>query len=527
VPLDTRERGERIDQLAFGQRVFGRAGPGDTAPVLTTIRVFPRFRMLLLALEHSGVTRPSVYIAAVQRAQQLSGFEHARLFAALGQFQGLLALIARMASVHTIDQAETESLVTSLAAVPLGHDGHYGAAMPSWIRQRLQPALAAHVQLEVRGGNAELEELVLQSVSGAYGKRTETTKTVEWEGDVYRLDIAASEQRRLRRVRQKQGGLTLDEAVSSGKEDELVTTLMAWAYALSITDVDSPVLLTGAAMRRHDFGMGPGDRTLRLKIAWAQPRQDVAVGVPWHITGSLLGLDIAFSAMALRRITADRAIDAPTLSSNEREAFAVAVALLNPYDLHDGDRDEIAAAVERGSARVAALAGHGEDVAEVASEIRMDGWRLRALKWAAANQPDRVGSFFSMTELLLLGRARAADLSAWGMSALTSAGCLCTRLPSPNQWRSLVGRPQLGLMASSVADLNLHIAVMLRKLRLPAAVAKSVLSGAMQDFIDEARPTDFNDWLTLVRTAQAVPRARIEDYVAIATADGPLVPVAQ
>ena len=82
----------------------------------------------------------------------------------------------------------------------------------------------------------------------------------------------------------------------------------------------------------------------------------------------------------------------------------------------------------------------------------------------------------------------------------------------------------MGLMASTVADLNLHIAVMLRKLRLPAAVAKAVLSAAVQDFIDEARPTDFNDWLTLVRTAQAVPRERIEDYVAVATADGPLVP---
>ena len=82
----------------------------------------------------------------------------------------------------------------------------------------------------------------------------------------------------------------------------------------------------------------------------------------------------------------------------------------------------------------------------------------------------------------------------------------------------------MGLMASTVADLNLHIAVMLRDLRLPAAVAKSVLSAAMQDFIDEARPTDFNDWLTMVRTARTVSRERIEDYVATATAAGPLVP---
>ena len=297
---------------------------------------------------------------------------------------------------------------------------------------------------------------------------------------------------------------------------------------MSIADVDSPVLLTGAVTRRHDFGAGiTREHRLRLRTAWALPRQEIAVGVPWHVTGSLLGLDIALSGLSLRRVSGERAIDAPTLSSNERDAFAVAVSLLNPFDLHDRDRDAIAAAVDRGGARVAALKNNRADVEEVATEIRMDGWRRRALKWTVAHEPDRVGSLFSMTELLFLGRGPVGDLSAWGMSALASSGCFCTRLASPNQWRSLVGRPQLGLMASTVADLNLHIAVMLRELRLPAAVAKSVLSAAVQDFIDEARPTDFNDWLTLVRTAQAVPRERIEDYVAVATANGPLVPFGQ
>ena len=36
--------------------------------------------------------------------------------------------------------------------------------------------------------------------------------------------------------------------------------------------------------------------------------------------------------------------------------------------------------------------------------------------------------------------------------------------------------------------------------------------------------TDPDDWLSLVRGAGAVPRDRIEDYVAAAAADGPLVP---
>ena len=534
VPLDTRDRGERLDQLEFGQRVFGHADAADATSALVAIRAFPRFRMLLLTLERCGVRHPAVYVTGVRRAQQLATLDSRRMFVALGQFQSALALVARMTSVHTLDVSQAEALIASLANVP-NSDGRYGGAIATWIRQQLRPALVVSPKSAAAGGErsdpGEARSGPGRSHPAGGSRRARTASDpasrVEWEGDVYRVDIAASEARRLRRVRDKQGGLSLDEALAQGKEDALAGVLMAWTYAVSLSDADSPVLLAGTVMRRHDFGSSSAEHGRRLRTAWALPRQDIAVGVPWHVTGSLLGLDIALSGLSLRRVSGDRAIDAPTLSSNERDAFAVAVALLNPFELYDRDRDAIAAAVKRGDARVAALAEDGASADDIASEIRMDGWRRRALKWSVVNDPDRVGSLFSMTELLFLGRGPIDDLSAWGMSALASSGCFCTRLASPNQWRSLVGRPQLGLMASTVADLNLHIAVMLRDLRLPAAVAKSVLSAAMQDFIDEARPTDFNDWLTLVRTAQAVPRERIEDYVAVATADGPLVPFGQ
>jgi hypothetical protein len=110
------------------------------------------------------------------------------------------------------------------------------------------------------------------------------------------------------------------------------------------------------------------------------------------------------------------------------------------------------------------------------------------------------------------------------MAMVTLQGCVCSRLTPPGRWPNLLGRPQLGLTASAVADLNLHVAIMLKELHLPAALAKVVLSGAMQDFIDEVRPTDDADWLTLSRAARIISRDRIEDYIAAATAAGPLIP---
>ena len=137
-----------------------------------------------------------------------------------------------------------------------------------------------------------------------------------------------------------------------------------------------------------------------------------------------------------------------------------------------------------------------------------------------------IPSMFSLAELLLLGGGLdGANVNAWGTTALQLEGCACTRLVLPHTWRLLSGRPQMAFMASGVPDLNLRIAAELAELGLPAALARYALAAAVLDFIEGVAPTDPNDWWTLARTAQAVPKELIEDYVAAAAAvDGPLVP---
>ena len=197
---------------------------------------------------------------------------------------------------------------------------------------------------------------------------------------------------------------------------------------------------------------------------------------------------------------------------------------MNPYVLRDEDRDIIVGAVERGRSRVLALRSDGDSFEAVADRVALDSRRRREVRWTLAHEPDAVVSMFSLTELLLIGGADLRPLDAWGMIGLASSGCLCSRLAPAGQWWLLAGRPQLGIIATGVADLQLRVAAALKELQLPAALAKVVLSGAMQDFIDEVRPTDESDWLTLSRLARTVTREQIEDYLAVATADGPLVP---
>jgi hypothetical protein len=318
----------------------------------------------------------------------------------------------------------------------------------------------------------------------------------------------------------------LAPVMTEAVDDLLADGLLSLAYAADLGDPDGPAMLARNVALRHDFGFGRKDADVRARSIWAIPRQDFLPGVPWHVTGSVLGLDIAMASLSLKRISPDRFAEAPRLSSNERDAFAVGVALMNPRLLRDADRDAVVTAIARGRGRVAALAHGGESLASVADALGMDGWRRRGIAWMLAEDRDGISSMFSLAEFLTLGGVQSgASLEAWGTSALQAEGCACLRLTTPRRWRLLSGRPQLAFMAFGVADLNLHIAEMLGAMRLPAALERHVLLAAVLDFTEEVAPTDYNDWWSLARFAQGISRERIEDYVASATAvDGPLVP---
>jgi hypothetical protein len=167
----------------------------------------------------------------------------------------------------------------------------------------------------------------------------------------------------------------------------------------------------------------------------------------------------------------------------------------------------------------------------MADLLRLDGWRRRELAWTLAHGAGDDGA--SLLTLLTLGELAVAgggltgvNLDAWGTSALQSEGCLCTRFVLPASWRLFSGKPQLGLMAASMPDLNLQVSLVLRELGVPVALTRSVLSAAVLEFVEDVNLTDVNDWRSLVLAARATPVERIQDFVAAAAAvDGPLVPV--
>ena len=572
-------RSERLDVFSFGQRALVSTDVSTLPDALVVLRAFPRVRMLILTLERIGVRRPAVYAALVRQAERVSDLKSVRARATLGQFQSAIAFVERLTRVRTIDKKTAEALLETLAAVPFRDGRGYGGELVPWLQSQLRPAI---------GHNGPLDDTLIQALAGAGTVPVEQVwwEGRQYDVDLVTPELQRLRRGQTRRDRcpidvaldvhasARQLATTsatakdIDATIASLRElatvpdearqalekaiDELTKmrrspegnrsggvaaslfdivdmilgeSMLSLNYEVNL-DVPRGVRLAAASLAgRHDFGLAQLEHEQRVRTAWAMPRRAAAGDAPWHVEGAALGLDLAIPALALRRTHAAPPTRRPAINAGEHDIFAASVALMNPLALRDEDLRAIAEAVARGRRRVDALSGGHGDVNALAREISMDGWRRRALHWNIDHAPQSVESLFSMTDFLYLGGGRGLDLDAWGMSAMNVTGCLCTQLAAPGLWTALVGRLQPVVLAAAVADVNLRVAVALAELHLPAQIARALLAIAVQDFVDAIQMVHIDDWLARVRTAQGLTRERIEDYLAVVTVDGPLLPV--
>ncbi len=591
---DMYTRGDKLDQFAFGQRVFATAGDGDADVAASVVREMTPRRMLLLGLERIGIRDPKIYAAGLRQTRDvLDG--GADRFWTTSQQQGVLALLVRMVVTGTLTPRDGEALVQSLFALPVV-SGDFHGALADWFQRVFAPKLPRGVTWNAR------------AVAAAAGGPTPGAPILDWEGQRYNVDLAAGEQHRIVAVQDHQGGPDLDVAfllnqlgrrasqaasidavrplvseaqtllaasggllvrppVSAlppgvaprrdGREwlaraaddlDRAVRTgdlrranrageslvelgdvatghaLLSLIYAVHLGDPDGPALLGANVALRHDYGFGRGERQGRSRGPWAQPRQDFQPGIPWHVAGSLVGLDSALAPLGLHRLSMDTLAVPPRLQSIEREAFAGNVALLNARLLRDIDRDRITDAIEKGRRRVRAIQPNSPEFEKLKDEILLDGWRARTLAWVLQNEPNSVENQFSLAELLVLGEPNAT-IDAWGANGLLTYGCVCTRFPGPRIWRVVAGRPQLPMLAASTVEMNLELAQRFAAARVPAALLPSVLGTAMQDFVDQVDTADPGDRMPVIWYSRGITRNALEDAVAAtATFDGPLIP---
>jgi hypothetical protein len=81
------------------------------------------------------------------------------------------------------------------------------------------------------------------------------------------------------------------------------------------------------------------------------------------------------------------------------------------------------------------------------------------------------------------------------------------------------------MFVSGFADLSLRLAELLADMQMPASLLGPVLASATLDFVNTGVSRDEDDRRGLVEFVQALDKQRLEQYLALLTTDGPLVPI--
>ncbi len=307
-------------------------------------------------------------------------------------------------------------------------------------------------------------------------------------------------------------------------DDLLGRGLTEFSYAVALGHPDRITISAGEAAARHRFAPA-FQRT--PSAAWQLPAAAVVPNMPWHVTGSLLGLDVGLAELGLVRLSLKPPARKPTLSNEQRRVLVEAVPLVDARLLTDADRSAMLSAIRSGRARLDGVRTP-EEAAALAADINLSPLRTTLLSWTVTAARERLESFFSPGELLWIGlgsKPLDASWDAWGMPAAARTGCLCLDLVDRLPWELFAGRPHSGAIASGFPELNLRLAELLDELQMPAALMGPVLGAATLDFVEGVAARDADDREALLDFVRRLRRERVEEYLALLTDDGPLVPV--
>ena len=310
--------------------------------------------------------------------------------------------------------------------------------------------------------------------------------------------------------------------------DRLVSqAALSLAYAAVLRDPESTALLDGDPAPRHDWSLDAPDSNLHQAPPWRAPEADSEGG--WHLTGSILGADLALARESLRRVSVDRFPSPPTLSDAEEQTIAEGIALIVPFDQSDADRDALVSALALGRQRLEDIVTQPSRWAGAADAMRIHDFRRELLSWTIEHEPAALPLLVSLGELVQLGHvggASAGPPQSWGTSGRAYDGRWSIRYPDPLTLDLLAGRKGGSLTVGLAPDLLLSVAEAMHARQLPAVLTKSVLECAARDAIDELQLQYYDDWVTLIGHTRVVPE-RLDEYLASLTSGGPLVPVAR
>ena len=526
-----KERRDRFEMLRFAQGVFTNVEGERATEALVALGGYRRYRAALITLDRMGISTPRVHARIVEAARRLDeGLSGRDERHAVIAFQAAVAIVERARLTDGMSVADAERLMLSLAGVidpPSDPPSKLRpfTAIIQWMITTLLESLPPLVQPDQwTGTKTAYESRFLQALAGR--PADSNAPLLKWEGLDYRVDWFGGEHARIKRIREQVESPGLDAALESENAEKISNALLALIYTPALGDPEGPALLGGDVAMRHDFGLvGPAGMR-RDFVAWAMPKEQFGDGTPWHVEGAILGLDVALSRLALRRLADNEMPAAPSINLNDQLTFARTAMTLNPRELRDADRDRIVAAIARGRERVKAAGANLVQVTALANEAQLSLAVRQTLQWTMTRTPDAVPALFGLRDLLWLGAPELPQetLDRWGIYSESLEARAKTALPRPAPWENFGGRPDGGLVATQAPDLVLRLAEETARLQLPAQLIPGLLMYAGQDYWHDVESRFPDDWPAMARQALALSSSRVEDYVAALAGNGPLRP---
>lgn len=580
-------RAARMLQLMVVPRAFPHPQAADLPGVLMAARGLVQFPALFLAVDRGDLLTPAIATRLARQADLVDRIgDRDRKAQALAAFQGAVALVTRMATTAALSHDAAIAALTSLLAVPLREDA-FGGGVGEWLVDHILPplggaagsadrlvldalALSAGSRRQVpwegetyvvdwtkaeRGRLAQLRQAqggftvdqVVQLVQlrrriaaltptpeqardatravAALDKTLEAAKPIaEISEPVEVSRLLGQVQRELERVKSPRDRDHLERAVDRlGRVVEWATlhVLASLAYTPYLGDPTGPAARAGDLSLRHRFGVHDPSESARRNDPWRVPTQAGAGGA---VTGALLGVDLALSRLALRRLSTGTAPAPSLLITADVETFFAQVALANPRSVATSDMSAAVEALGRGRARVQSAAGDAAALDVLAGAGGMTGDRRSVLAWMTHHEPSRVAEMFSLGELVAIGDGAGRIPDAAGTPTLALDGRWRLAWPAAEPYEPYSGRPTLGLMATFTPDVSLRVAELIEQAHLPLELLPGVLAYAIQDLVDGAPVFSTDDWLGLVRHARALTKERFEDIVGALAGVGILSP---
>ena len=320
------------------------------------------------------------------------------------------------------------------------------------------------------------------------------------------------------------GSLTkLREALYDLADALAAIAMMEITYAAGLGWAELLPVTADIAAGRHVFAMRATPPQPR-DIAWLPPRIATDTPEPWHVAGSLLGLDVTLAPIALRRLSLRPPPAPPTLPDAARGVMAATAVLHDRRAFSDAAQARLVDLLRRGRERLSS-AKTPDDARRLARDAGTSHARQAIAGWLAGHDPDALRRFFSLAELVragLEGSPLPAELAGWGQSSPPFAACLGTGLLPAWPWERYAGRGNTGSVIYAVPDLQLALAAGLAELDLPAILVPDLMSSAVLELLNTVPSRHPNDWQALVRQIGNLGTADVERYLGLLTTDGPL-----